>query len=953
MRLRTIKCGLIILLFVVVVVSVSICDYQINGVMDVAHAQTFGIFNETGIVYFQTQKIRIAFEKGLTGTTSGYFPSKLEYYDNGWVTIAEYKHYVKYRLLPYDHAYFYKNYTENKQYTASQRFGKMTITANTSTEIQLDLYLNIIFDTYDMNVTVHIVYYANTSFPYIHQVMSGFNNRTITGTWFSTLWYVFLTPPNETNACFYPPYFDFDYTYTTMKPQWFGFQHSQYVLLYYGNTTIGMQGYPLIARHTATLSGTTLDFGVLWNGEYWANGFHEGHTPLGSTSETIFLDNYIVVEKIPNTYPPKIQLLRKGDEIFEQYFGYTRLTPNEPPFSWRYTYLDNLKKYNLTMQTRASFDKKMGYVGYDTYESDLDYLSAYVYLHFYRLTGNKSYLEFAKKLMDIVIDFFINKTDYGLDFQYYTSDGKYRLEGSANNGKSQASSWASITGTYILLHFYQFTGNTTYLDYAEKVASFLINRQQADGSWYMAYDRMKNYNSVGGKVWYTVQGGVVLLWLYKITENATYLNAANKALDYATKTLKSQGDSTFTYGYSYTGRWVVGAAAIVNAFLDGYRLTENSTYLEMALNTYANFYGHIIHHEYDNRYNTPTIYRVSSTNSRSRVAPDDGGQMPLVCVDPLQHYLDKRTLWYVWAVARHLPYAYIEIANSTEWLWGYEPWIGGGGEGITPRAVPWRMMALLMLGGYVFTNTSDVLAIAPNVYSLNGLDLVWNRTIILYNPQSQAKTVTLYLPQLFYPVYDVYLNDTKIDQVHGGNITYTVTLGADEAAVLKFVKSMDEPYITDVFSQKSNAEVSFISYSQQRLTAIIDGPSGTNSTIKIYCGSLGSPCSVTSNSTITETEWSYDSASKILTVTVMHQSAVQIVVDWNPPATGSSGGDTGGFVPPPSQQPEQEQSSTEESVSIGFDSALIVIGAVVFIVVVAAIRSGKKTGIKKFRRGKS
>ena len=169
-------------------------------------------------------------------------------------------------------------------------------------------------------------------------------------------------------------------------------------------------------------------------------------------------------------------------------------------------------------------------------------------------------------------------------------------------------------------------------------------------------------------------------------------------------------------------------------------------------------------------------------------------------------------------------------------------------------------------GTYPFFINSTYIAAAK--YKLNGTIKINNYTALLYTPYKANQT-------------HIFLNDN-----------YPALTG-------KIVKlTTTDLQVREV---SWNATITSLSYSQQRLTAIVDGPSGTNSTIKIYCGDLGSPYSVTSNSTITD--WSYDSATKILTVTVQHSSPVQIVVDWNFPAVGSGEEEEhvgGGTVSPPS-----------------------------------------------------
>ena len=64
-------------------------------------------------------------------------------------------------------------------------------------------------------------------------------------------------------------------------------------------------------------------------------------------------------------------------------------------------------------------------------------------------------------------------------------------------------------------------------------------------------------------------------------------------------------------------------------------------------------------------------------------------------------------------------------------------------------------------------------------------------------------------------------------------------------------------------------------YFNNRLTLLVDGDSGTTSTTKVYCGDKGAPKTV-----IGATSWSYDSATKIVTVNVLHSSEQTVILDW-------------------------------------------------------------------------
>jgi len=119
--------------------------------------------------------------------------------------------------------------------------------------------------------------------------------------------------------------------------------------------------------------------------------------------------------------------------------------------------------------------------------------------------------------------------------------------------------------------------------------------------------------------------------------------------------------------------------------------------------------------------------------------------------------------------------------------------------------------------------------------------------------------------------------------------TYSNTI-ADFNEVLDYIETEGLPVMTlsdvfDEFTGLSNAPVKFysstanltaISYEPLKLTLTLSA-TGT-STSRIWCGDEGEPITVTG-----ATSWSYNSSTKICTVTISHSSSKQVVLDWYPP----------------------------------------------------------------------
>lgn len=70
-------------------------------------------------------------------------------------------------------------------------------------------------------------------------------------------------------------------------------------------------------------------------------------------------------------------------------------------------------------------------------------------------------------------------------------------------------------------------------------------------------------------------------------------------------------------------------------------------------------------------------------------------------------------------------------------------------------------------------------------------------------------------------------------------------------------------------------------YGNQRLTFTVSAPSGITSTTKVYCGDNGEPKAVyATNGTVS---WSHNTATKVLTLNVTHDSPTRILVYWKFP----------------------------------------------------------------------
>lgn len=127
------------------------------------------------------------------------------------------------------------------------------------------------------------------------------------------------------------------------------------------------------------------------------------------------------------------------------------------------------------------------------------------------------------------------------------------------------------------------------------------------------------------------------------------------------------------------------------------------------------------------------------------------------------------------------------------------------------------------------------------------------------------------------------------------------------------------------------AKITSLSATSNQLTFTVSSPSGTTSTTKIYCGSLGKPRSVRGATT-----WEYNATTKILTVTVVHSSSTIITLKWkfsgdvNDDGTvnatdllllGNAYGSSGG--PPPSVNWNQQADLNGDNIISALDLTII------------------------------
>jgi len=139
-----------------------------------------------------------------------------------------------------------------------------------------------------------------------------------------------------------------------------------------------------------------------------------------------------------------------------------------------------------------------------------------------------------------------------------------------------------------LAYLYKITGNTTYLNYAERLASWILNLPREHSALFLTYNITSGQNTTD-KLYphYTLETAEGFYWLYKLTGNTTYLDFFETVLE-SMMTFFYAGngliyDKYDTSSGSFTDYCMtLSTRQLAFLFLDLYCLTRNQTYLDWA-----------------------------------------------------------------------------------------------------------------------------------------------------------------------------------------------------------------------------------------------------------------------------------------------------------------------------------------------------------------------------------
>lgn len=296
------------------------------------------------------------------------------------------------------------------------------------------------------------------------------------------------------------------------------------------------------------------------------------------------------------------------------------------------------------------------------------------FLKMYRITGNSTYLDYAKGAAQWMMA--MAEYEYGGCFIPYNPPGKTGSQASHGIGPGRESYTMSL-----LLHLYQETANTTYLPYIKGMAQWLTaglycKAENGGYKWLWGYP----YESV----YAVVTAARVVRYFYEtyqVLGNETYLHYANGGVQWILSQAVVDNDKVKWPSRQGASDYLVivgdkllhGIAVVSDILLMGYSVTGNTTYLEYAKKHTNWILSQAVSegdgYRFDNAYRNAIIYRSLCD------------MFNVVKNVTYSQYADGTLIWitnnatttngeYKWRTSTHYPYYLIEIGGGASGI-GY------------------------------------------------------------------------------------------------------------------------------------------------------------------------------------------------------------------------------------------------------------------------------------------
>lgn len=140
----------------------------------------------------------------------------------------------------------------------------------------------------------------------------------------------------------------------------------------------------------------------------------------------------------------------------------------------------------------------------------------------------------------------------------------------------------------LFIELYNETNNQTYLETALKIGNYLLNSASTYGNDYVWWSRSEDSQVVYSSEKYGIAGiATFLLSLYQTSGNSTFLNYAEKSLDllYHYRTTTDHG-ILFNYSLPMSAAitdLIYGVTGVAKSYLKAYEVTDNKTYLSICI----------------------------------------------------------------------------------------------------------------------------------------------------------------------------------------------------------------------------------------------------------------------------------------------------------------------------------------------------------------------------------
>lgn len=205
-------------------------------------------------------------------------------------------------------------------------------------------------------------------------------------------------------------------------------------------------------------------------------------------------------------------------------------------------------------------------------------ITSFLYLH--KLYDRVEYIELAEKAAQWIIKNALSDCG-GVKTRYFTNEDSVDEHTSFSGGNIFSFDTAMVL--YGFANLYKITNKETYLEYAQKIANFLVDTmQKPDGSFIAIYNKKNGPVPNSTKKWSTQSGSfhaknaIGLVAMYEITDYEKYKKAAIRVCEYALAKQEQSGRfitdaaslCTHLHPHSYTieGLSYVGASFGIEKF---------------------------------------------------------------------------------------------------------------------------------------------------------------------------------------------------------------------------------------------------------------------------------------------------------------------------------------------------------------------------------------------------